>query len=57
LVITSTPIHKIWFRRWCEDNDATDSACDLAALRAFFKREIDHFELKMPDDCPPGSTR
>jgi energy-coupling factor transporter ATP-binding protein EcfA2 len=39
-------------RRWCEDNDATDSACDLAALRAFFKREIDHFELKMPDDLP-----
>lgn len=39
-------------RRWRKDEADAGRACDLAALRDFFNREIAHFELKMPDDLP-----
>ncbi|WP_394659010.1 hypothetical protein [uncultured Novosphingobium sp.] len=37
-------------RRWRKDEADAGRACDLAALRGLFSREIAHFELKMPDD-------
>lgn len=39
-------------RRWRKDEAEAGRTCDLAALRAFFNREIAYFELKMPDDLP-----
>lgn len=39
-------------RRWRKEEVDAGRICDLAALRDFFYREINYFELKMPDDLP-----